>query len=47
MSGDYTKNTSRDKVEIYYIKSNLNIVNVPFLCARGKGWERGYQCLPL
>ena len=21
--------------------SHLNIVNVPFLCARGKGWEKG------
>ena len=40
MSGDYTKNTSKDKVEIYYIMSNLNIVNVPFLCTGerdGKG----------
>ena len=27
--------------------SNINIVNVPFLCAGGKGWEGGCQCLPL
>ena len=27
--------------------SNINIVNVPFLCAGGKEWEGGCQCLPL
>ena len=27
--------------------SNINIVNVPFLCAGGKAWEGGCQCLPL
>ena len=27
--------------------SNIDIVNVPFLCAWGKGWEGGWQCLPL
>ena len=37
----------RDIVNKISNLSNINIVNVPFLCAGRKGWEGGCQCLPL